>query len=194
MFADLCGSTEQIGNPDPEEARKYLDPALALMSGHVKAYGGIISQLLGDGVLALFGAPLTQEDHALRACLAGLAIQRAVIDWNRERAETDKPIAVRVGIASGELVVSSASEYLSSHYRADGLTAHLAKRIEGLAAPGSVMISASTFRLVERHIEAKPLGTRVIAGFESAIELYELLLKSSVLERHRWHVMEHLRH
>src|SRR5687767_5358384 len=69
MFADLCGSTEQIGNSDPEEARKYLDPALALMSGHVKAYGGIISQLLGDGVLALFGAPLTQEDHALRACL-----------------------------------------------------------------------------------------------------------------------------
>ena len=177
MFADICGSTEQIGTPDPEEAREYLDPALALMSGHVKAYGGIISQLLGDGILALFGAPLTQEDHALRACLAGLAIQRAVIDWNRERADTDKPIAVRVGIASGELVVSSASEYLSSHYRADGLTAHLAKRIEGLATAGSVVISASTFRLVDRHIEAKRLGTRAIAGFESPIELYELLLK-----------------
>ncbi len=177
MFADLCGSTEQIGNPDPEEARKYLDPALALMSGHVKAYGGIISQLLGDGVLALFGAPLAQEDHALRACLAGLAIQRAVIDWNRERAGSDKPIAVRVGIASGELVVSSASEYLSSHYRADGLTAHLAKRIEGLATPGSVVISGTTFRLVERHIEAKALGTRVLAGFDAEVELYELLLK-----------------
>ena len=189
MFADLCGSTEQIGNPDPEEARKYLDPALALMSGHVKAYGGIISQLLGDGVLALFGAPLTQEDHALRACLAGLAIQRAVIEWNRDRAATDKPIAVRVGIASGELVVSSASEYLSSHYRADGLTAHLAKRIEGLAAPGSVVISASTFRLVERHIEANLLGTRSIAGFDSQIELYELLLteqrpRAASLARH----------
>lgn len=177
MFADLCGSTEQIGNPDPEEARKYLDPALALMSGHVKAYGGIISQLLGDGVLALFGAPLAQEDHALRACLAGLAIQRAVIDWNRERASGDKPIAVRVGIASGELVVSSASEYLSSHYRADGLTAHLARRIEGLAQPGSVLISGATFRLVEQHIEAKPLGVRAMAGFDSEVELHELLLK-----------------
>ncbi len=177
MFADLCGSTEQIANPDPEEARKYLDPALALMSGHVKAYGGIISQLLGDGVLALFGAPLAQEDHALRACLAGLAIQRAVVEWNLARAEGDKPIAVRVGIASGELVVSSASEYLSSHYRADGLTAHLAKRIEGMARPGSVLISGATFRLVERHIEAKPLGAQTLAGFDSAVELYELLLK-----------------
>lgn len=176
MFADLCGSTEQIANPDPEEARKYLDPALALMSGHVKAYGGIISQLLGDGVLALFGAPLAQEDHALRACLAGIAIQRAVIDWNRERAGIEKPIAVRVGIASGELVVSSASEYLSSHYRADGLTAHLAKRIEGLAQPGSVLISGATFRLVEQYIEAKPMGARVMAGFESEVDLHELLL------------------
>lgn len=177
MFADLCGSTAQIANPDPEEARKYLDPALALMSGHVKAYGGIISQLLGDGVLALFGAPLAQEDHALRACLAGLAIQRAVVDWNRERAGSGKPIAVRIGIASGELVVSSASEYLSSHYRADGLTAHLAKRIEGLARPGTVLISGATFRLVEQYIEATSLGTRALAGFDSEVELYELLLK-----------------
>ena len=123
LFADLCNSTELISDADPEEAQRRLTVAIAAMSESVQEYGGTISQLLGDGLLALFGAPVAQEDHALRACLAAIALQQ------RMRATTvARPLQVRVGINSGEVVVGTASQYLSQHYRADGSTIHIASR------------------------------------------------------------------
>ena len=179
LFADVCGSTEHIANVDPEEARAYLDQALVLMKEAIGEYEGTISQTLGDGVLALFGAPNAQEDYALRACLAGQDIQRRAREWNSKVGERDRSITVRVGIECGEVVVSCASEFLTTHYRADGLPVHVAKRLEGLAAPGDVVISGTTFRQVEHRIEANHLGPQALEGLDTEIDLYQLALRSA---------------
>lgn len=159
LFADLCNSTELVADADPEEAQRRLSVAITAMSESVEEYGGTISQLLGDGLLALFGAPVAQEDHALRACLAATAVQQRI------RATTAaRPLQVRIGIHSGEVVVGTASQYLSTHYRADGTTIHIASRVEKLAQPGTAWITRDTFRLAESGIEARSEGEYEIRG------------------------------
>lgn len=180
LFADVSGSTQRIARSDPEEARHYLDQALGLMKAAVGAYGGTISQTLGDGVLALFGAPSADEDYVLRACLAGQDIQRRSIEWNRSVGDDARSFSVRVGIDAGEVVVSGESEFLASHYRADGIPVHVAKRLEQTATPGSVLVSGSVFRLLEHRLSTKRLGIRRLEGVETDVELYELALRSAV--------------
>ena len=150
------------------------------MKAAVGAYGGTISQTLGDGVLALFGAPNAHEDYALRACLAGQEIQRRSIEWNRSVGDDARSFSVRVGIDSGEVVVSGESEFLASHYRADGIPVHVAKRLEQAATPGSVLISGSVYRLLGQRLTAKPLGARRLEGVDTDIELFEVALRSAV--------------
>ncbi|MGV3572469.1 MAG: ATP-binding protein [Ramlibacter sp.] len=159
LFADLCNSTELVADADPEEAQRRLSVAITAMSESVEEYGGTISQLLGDGLLALFGAPVAQEDHALRACLAAIAMQQRI-----RQTATERPLQVRVGIHSGEVVVGTATQYLSSHYRADGTTIHLASRVEKLAQPGTVWITRDTFRLAKSGIEARSQGEHELRG------------------------------
>lgn len=159
LFADLCNSTELVADADPEEAHRRLSVAITAMSESVEEYGGTISQLLGDGLLALFGAPVAQEDHALRACLAAVAMQQRI-----RQTATDRPLQVRVGIHSGEVVVGTATQYLSSHYRADGTTIHLASRVEKLAQPGTVWITRDTWRLTRSGIEVKSQGEHALRG------------------------------
>lgn len=172
MFADLCGSTEHVSSlRDPEEAQAYLDKALRLMSECVENYGGTISQLLGDGLLALFGAPVAQEDHALRACLAAIAIQQRT----RAESEGETQLVVRIGIHSGDAIVGLAAEYQASHYRADGNTIHLASRLEQLAKPGTAVVSGATYRMVSEQLDAAPLGTHAIRGMATEVELFELI-------------------
>jgi len=180
LFADVCGSTQRVARSDPEEARHYLDQALGLMKAAVEAYGGTISQTLGDGVLALFGAPNADEDYALRACLAGQDIQRRSIEWNRSVGDDARSFSVRVGIDAGEVVVSGESEFVAAHYRADGIPVHVAKRLEQAAPPGSVLVSGSVFGLLDHRLTAKRLGARRLEGVDSDIELYELALRSAV--------------
>jgi class 3 adenylate cyclase/tetratricopeptide (TPR) repeat protein len=159
LFADLCDSTELVSGADPEEAQRRLSVAITAMSESVEEYGGTISQLLGDGLLALFGAPVAQEDHPLRACLAAIAVQQRIRTMTIAR-----PLQVRIGIHSGEVIVGTASQYLSSHYRADGTTIHIASRVEKLAQPGTAWITRETFRLVESAIEARCEGEYEIRG------------------------------
>ncbi len=180
LFADVCGSTQRVARSDPEEARHYLDQALGLMKAAVGAYGGTISQTLGDGVLALFGAPSADEDYALRACLAGQDIQRRSIEWNRSVGDDARSFSVRVGIDAGEVVVSGETEFVASHYRADGIPVHVAKRLEQAATPGSVLVSGNVFRLLDHRLTAKRLGARRLEGVDTDIELYELALRSAV--------------
>ncbi len=174
LFVDLCDSTAHVLHADPEEARAYLDAALQLMTQAVKAYGGTVSQLLGDGLLALFGAPVAQEDHALRACLAALAMQTDA----RQRSDVAGApgFVLRVGIHSGEVIVGVTGSQLWSHYRADGTTIHLASRLEKLARPGSVLLSAATQRLVAEQLDTLPLGAHPIRGVDTAMELFELVV------------------
>jgi len=179
LFVDLCDSTEHVQGADPEEARAWLDQALGLMTQAVEAYGGTISQLLGDGLLALFGAPVAHEDHALRACLAAHAMHRGAAAHGRRGSsdvcDATRPFVFRVGIHSGEVIVGVAGQCLWSHYRADGRTIHLASRLEKLAAPGSTLLSAATHRLVAEQLDTRPVGTHSIRGIDAALQVFELV-------------------
>ena len=176
LFVDLCGSTERVAASDPETAREYLDRALGLMSDAVQLYGGTVSQRRGDGLLALFGAPVAHEDHPLRACLAALAMQERVRSAYPEGHADRDSMVLRVGIHSGEAVVGLVADYIGSYYRADGPTVHLASRLEQLAKPGRVLFSEATWRHVGDQIESVPLGLQRLRGFEQLVELHELVM------------------
>ncbi|SFM33521.1 adenylate/guanylate cyclase domain-containing protein [Variovorax sp. OV329] len=170
LLADLCGSTEQVVRTDAEGGQAYLDQALRLMSEAVSAYGGTQVQWRGDELLALFGAPVAQEDHALRACLAAVAM----IDAMKARSSPDSPMAVRIGIDSGEVIAGPGSGDLATSYRVDGAPVHLASRLEKLAPPASAYISGNTQQMVRGQVDARALGERVLRGFSTPVELFEL--------------------
>src|SRR5689334_19107802 len=138
LFADLKGSMELLADRDPEEARKILDPVLERMMEAVHRYEGTVNQVMGDGIMALFGAPLAHEDHAVRACYAALRMQDAVKRYAEvvQRA-AGVPIQIRVGLNSGDVVVRSIGSDLHMDYTAVGQTVHLAARMEQTAMAGS---------------------------------------------------------
>jgi class 3 adenylate cyclase len=148
LFADLKGSMELLADRDPEEARRLLDPVLERMMEAVHHYEGTVNQVMGDGIMALFGAPLAHEDHAVRACYAALRMQDAVRRYSDElRRAQGVEVQIRVGLNSGEVVVRSIGSDLHMDYTAVGQTTHLAARMEQLAAPGSVRLTAETLQL-----------------------------------------------
>ena len=136
LFADLQGSMQLLAERDPEEARELLDPVLELMMEAVHWYEGTVNQVMGDGIMALFGAPLAQEDHALRACYAALRMQEAVRRYAKERPAMGAAVQIRIGLNSGEVVVRAIGNDLRMDYSAIGQTTHIASRMEQLAAPG----------------------------------------------------------
>src|SRR5678815_5400470 len=135
LFADIRGSTKLLEGIDPEEAQKLIDPVLGVMMDAVHRYEGTVNQVLGDGIMALFGAPLAHEDHAVRACYAALDMQNAV-SLHAGTAGVD--VRIRIGINSGEVVVRSIGNDLHMDYTAIGQTTHLASRMEQLARPGTI--------------------------------------------------------
>jgi class 3 adenylate cyclase/tetratricopeptide (TPR) repeat protein len=175
LFADLKGSMELLADRDPEEARKLLDPVLERMMEAVHHYEGTVNQVLGDGIMALFGAPLAHEDHAVRACYAALRMQRRVNLYADEIQRTGgTPVQIRVGLNSGEVVVRAIGNDLHMDYTAVGQTTHLAARMEQMAKPGSTLVTGDTLRLAEGHVEVKPLGAVPVKGLETPIPVYEL--------------------
>ena len=137
LFADLKGSMELLADRDPEEARRLLDPVLERMMEAVHRYEGTVNQVMGDGIMALFGAPLAHEDHAVRACHAALRMQDSVKRYAKEIQRTlGVPIHIRVGLNSGEVVVRSIGSDLRMDYTAIGQTTHLAARMEQMAIAG----------------------------------------------------------
>ena len=159
LFADLRSSLELLTNQDPEEARRLLDAVVQHMMDAVHYYEGTVNQVLGDGIMALFGAPLGHEDHAVRASYAALRMQEQVRRFaeNVWRSE-GVSMQIRVGLNSGEVVVRSISTDLHIDYSAIGSTTHLAARMEQLAIQGTILATADTFRLVEGRVEVSPLG------------------------------------
>ncbi len=150
LFADLKGSMELLADRDPEEARKILDPVLQHMMDAVHRYEGTVNQVTGDGIMALFGAPLAHEDHAVRACYAALRMQDTVRRYSDElRRAQGVEVQIRVGLNSGDVVVRASGSDLRMDYTAIGQTTHLAARMEQLAAPGSVRLTAETLQLAE---------------------------------------------
>src|SRR5262249_31812513 len=145
LFADLKGSMELLADRDPEEARKILDPVLELMMDAVHHYEGTVNQVMGDGIMALFGAPIAHEDHAVRACYAALRMQEAVTRYAEGlRREEGVTIRIRVGLNSGDVVVRAIGSDLHMDYTAVGQTTHLAARMEQLAEPGTVLLPLAT--------------------------------------------------
>ena len=184
LFADLKGSMELLADRDPEEARKLLDPVLEHMMEGVHRYEGTVNQVMGDGIMALFGAPLAHEDHAVRACYAALRMQEMVKRHSEgvRRAE-GIPIQIRVGLNSGEVVVRSIGSDLHMDYTAVGQTTHLAARMEQAATAGSILITANTLRLAEGLVQVKPLGPVTVKGLSEPVEVYELMGASAVRTR-----------
>jgi len=184
LFADLKGSMELLADRDPEEARKLLDPVLKHMMEAVHRYEGTVNQVMGDGIMGLFGAPLAHEDHAVRACYAALRMQESVKRYAEDVHRTvGVPLHIRVGLNSGEVVVRSIGSDLHMDYTAVGQTTHLAARMEQMAMPGSILIPPGTLGLAEGYIVAKPLGLRPVKGLETPIEVYEVAGASTMRAR-----------
>src|SRR6266705_4261638 len=142
LFADLRGSMELLADRDPEEAGKLLDPVLERMMEAVHFYEGTVNQVMGDGIMALFGAPLAHEEHAVRACYAALRMQESVKKYADEvRRSHAAVVKIRVGLNSGEVVVRAIGSDLHMAYTAVGQTTHLAARMEQLADPGAIVIT-----------------------------------------------------
>jgi class 3 adenylate cyclase/tetratricopeptide (TPR) repeat protein len=176
LFADLKGSMELLADRDPEEARQLLDPVLERLMAAVHRYEGTVNQIMGDGIMALFGAPLAHEDHAMRACYAALAMQEAIGRYSAEVRRTHGvEVQIRVGLHSGEVVVRAIGNDLHMDYSAIGQTTHLAARMEQLAAPGSIRLTAETLRLAEGLVQVTALGLVPVKGLAEPVEVFELV-------------------
>ncbi len=184
LFADIKDSTELIRDLDPEDAQKLLDPAIRIMMAAVHRFEGTVNQVLGDGIMSIFGAPLAHEDHAARACYAALAMQSAMREYTEEvRRKQGLELRIRVGLNSGEVVVRAIGNDLHMDYSAVGQTVHLAARMEQLASPGSIRLSSSTLKLVEGLVQVNDLGPIPVKGMDEPVEVYELTSASSVRRR-----------
>jgi class 3 adenylate cyclase len=166
LFADIKGSTELMEELDPEEARAIIDPALKLMIEAVRRYDGYVVQSTGDGIFALFGAPLAHEDHPQRALYAALRMQEDLKRYSaRLREAGNLPIEGRVGVNTGEVVVRSITTGEGqTEYTPIGHTTNLASRMQAVAPTGSVGVSESTRRLVEGYFRLSPLGPTRLKG------------------------------
>lgn len=167
LFADIAGSTELIAGLDAEHAANRLQPVVLAMVQAVRRFGGTILRTLGDGLKAAFGVPRTQEGHALLACQAALAIQQAV-------AALPDPPAIRIGLHSGEVVFGALDTGSAVEQEAQGMTVHLASRIEQLAEPGTICMSKECQALVAGFCETVPLGARPLKGLAELVEVFRL--------------------
>jgi class 3 adenylate cyclase/tetratricopeptide (TPR) repeat protein len=184
LFADLKSSMELLADRDPEEARQLLDAVIERLMAAVHRFEGTVNQVMGDGIMALFGAPVAHEDHAVRAGYAALRMQEAIGRYAEEvRRQQGLDVQIRVGLHSGEVVVRSIGSDLRMDYTAVGQTTHLAARMEQLARPGTALLTADTLRLVEGYVEVKPLGPVPVKGLPEPVEVYELLRAGPVRSR-----------
>lgn len=183
LFADIRGSTSLIEKLDPEEVRRHFDPIIHIMMDAVHQYEGTVNQVLGDGIMALFGAPLAHEDHAVRACYAALKMQEGIRSDAEHRGANDNSVKIGVGINSGEVVVRSITNDLNIDYSALGQTTHLAARMEALASAGSILLTADTLREVEGFVEVHPLGAVQVKGFSNSVEVFELIGATGIRNR-----------
>jgi class 3 adenylate cyclase len=176
LFADIKGSMELMEDLDPEEARAIVDPALKLMIDAIDRYGGYVVQSTGDGIFALFGAPIAYEDHPQRALYAALRLQDGIRGYSGKLvADGGTPLEARVGINTGEVVVRTLTSAAGrAEYTPIGHTANLAARMQVIAPSGSIAITEHTRRLVEGYFQLKPRGPTRVKGLSEPVEVYEV--------------------
>src|SRR6266702_3838718 len=169
LFADIRNSTGLIDRlGDPELGMKRLQPILELMNEAVVRYDGVVNKSQGDGIMALFGAPQPHEDHAVRGCLAALAMQ----DQMTRIGAPD--LQIRVGVHTGEVVVQAIEHGIYQTYDAAGANVHLANRMEQLADAGTILISNETYTAAKQYVEVETLGPHTIRGIAAPVELFKL--------------------
>ncbi|HSX79304.1 MAG TPA: BREX system ATP-binding domain-containing protein, partial [Candidatus Saccharimonadia bacterium] len=184
LCADIQDALELIRDLDPEVAQQLLDPTLHAMMDAVHRYEGTVNQVLGDGIMALFGAPLAHEDHALRACYAALAMQAALRDYAAEVRRTHGlALQYRIGLHSGEVVMRTLHNALHRDYSAVGQTTHLAARLEQVAPPGTILLTAATMRLVTGLVRVTAWEPVPIQGLAEPVEVWALLGASGMRRR-----------
>src|SRR6266849_1795702 len=176
LFADIKGSTELMEDLDPEDARAVIDPALHLMIEAVRRYDGYVVQSTGDGIFALFGAPVAHEDHPQRALYAALRMQDELRRYSAKLvADGGTPVEARIGANTGEVVVRSIQTGGGhTEYTPIGHTANLASRMQAVAPTGSIAISEQTRRLVEGYFQLRGLGPTRVKGVSEPVEVYEV--------------------
>jgi len=176
LFADIKGSTELMADLDPEDARAIIDPALRLMIDAVQRYDGYVVQSTGDGIFALFGAPVAHEDHPQRASYSALRMQEEMRRYSSKLREGGElPVEARVGVNTGEVVVRTISTGgAKTEYTPIGHTTNLASRMQALAPTGSIAISENTRKLVEGYFALRPLGPTRVKGLTDPVNVYEL--------------------
>src|SRR5262245_11831147 len=184
LFADIRGSTSLLEGLDPEEAQKLIDPVLRVMMDAVHRYEGTVNQVLGDGIMALFGAPLAHEDHAVRACYAALAMQEEMRRYRRRLGQSEElGLQIGIGLNSGEVVVRSISNDLNVDYSALGHTTHMAARMQELAAGGIILMTASTLSQVEGFVQVKSIGPVPVKGISRPVEAFEVAAATAARTR-----------
>ena len=172
LFADIKGSTELMRDLDPEEARAIVDPVLKLMMAAAHRYGGYVAQSTGDGIFAIFGAPVAHEDHPQRALHAALAMQEELRRYaDRLRNEGKIPVEARVGVNTGEVVVRTIETGGHTEYTPVGHVTNLAARMQTAAPPGSIAASEATRRLCEGYFEFRTLGPTAVKGLDAPVEV-----------------------
>jgi len=175
LFADVKGSMEVAEQLDPEEWHRILEHFFEILTEGVHRFEGTVNQYTGDGIMALFGAPLAHEDHAERACYAALQIRKKVREYaNSVRAAHGVPFGVRIGLNSGEVVVGRIGDDLRMDYTAQGHTVGLAQRMETLAESGHICVSEHTAALVEGYFELTDLGRTQVKGVAELVGLFDL--------------------
>jgi adenylate cyclase len=174
LFADISGFTTVSETKKPEEVAEFLSHFFGCAVESIFAYGGTLDKFIGDAVMAFFGAPLPQDDHADRAVLTGLMLQRMVNEWNVERAKVDlPPVMVRVGINSGLAVVGNVGTEKRVDYTVLGTSVNIASRLEsGVAKPGQVVISQNTMDRIMGSFETESLGEFALKGLQQKMPVY----------------------
>jgi len=169
VFIDMVGSLSAIQDKDPEDAHEVLASALGVMTQAVHAYGGVVTERQGDGIMAVFGAPAALEDHATRACHSALRLHSMV------QHDLAGRFSIRIGMNSGEVAVGSALSDFANDYTATGAVVHIAARLQSLAAPNSTVMTAQTAALVRETMRTESIGVSVLKGLETPVEIHRLV-------------------
>jgi len=184
LFTDVANYTSMSEKLDPEEVHQIMDGCFKILMDEIHRYEGTIDKFTGDGVMALFGAPVAHEDHAQRACHAALAIQRAMQGYSEKiEKECGVEFKMRIGLNSGLVIVGSVGDDLRMDYTAIGDTTNLASRMESLAQPGTILVSADTHRITRDYFNFVSLGEVSVKGKDEPVEAYQLIAASSIETR-----------
>jgi len=176
LFADVAGFTSMSEKLDPEEVHQIMDGCFKILMDEIHNHQGTINQFTGDGIMALFGAPVAIENHAQNACQAALAIQSAIREYGKElKSKSGIDFKMRIGLNSGPVIVGSIGDDLRMDYTAIGDTTNLAARMESMAEPGTILVSPITYKRVSQQFEFKPLGETEVKGKKESLEVYVLI-------------------